>query len=300
MPEVEHPRVAHDPPPPAVRPVSRWRTAWPVTVSWLLTAVLVPLVGYGLFGGDAYRGYPERTVLASRAGDVFTLAVLPVLVLAGIGSRRQSLRAHLLWLGLLFYLAYSYGLYLIGWQQNRAFVGYAVVVTLACASLLDGLARIDVGAAAPAFRNLRTRVLGWFFVVIGIAFTGLWLTDVLPMTFGGRLPTTLGVGGAPYAVYVLDLTVALPTVVVTGIMLVRRHPAAPAIGGVVLVKILTLFTALWLGTAAAALDGLSVPFTADMVPSALLLLGGLWLLVHHARRLAPPRQGWLRRELWRA
>jgi len=278
--------------------VDRARAAWPVSVSVVLAVLLVPLAWYGLFFDEAYRGYSADVVLTSRAGDLLTLLVLPLLVFAGIRSRRGSLRAHVVWLGLLFYLAYSYALYLIGWQHNRAFLGYAVVVTLSSASLVDGLVRLELGAVAPAFRRLHSRAVGWFLLAIGVSFTGLWLSDVLPSVYGGRAPVHLGVGGTPYAVYVLDLVVALPTVVVTGLMLVRCHPAAPFLGGVVLVKITTLFTSLWLGTGAQVLAGRHVAFTPDMVPGALLLIGGVILLLVGSRRLEPPRDGWLRPELW--
>ena len=98
-----------------------------------------------------------------------------------------SLAAHVVWLGLLFYLAYSYSLYLIGWEQNQAFLAYAVVVTLSVACLLDGVGRIDVRAVQPAVRDLRTRGLGWFLVVVGTLFVALWLSDVGPLLGGGRL-----------------------------------------------------------------------------------------------------------------
>jgi hypothetical protein len=237
-------------------------------------------------------------VLTSQAQDVLTLCVLPVLVLCAHGSRRGSLRAHVVWLGLLFYLLYSYGLYLVGWPQNRAFLLYVVVVTLCAAALVDGVARIDVVAVQPAVAGVRGRALGWFLVVIGVLFAGLWLSDVGPSAWGGRAPAHLGVGGAPYAVYVMDLTLALPVVVGVGVMLVRRHPVSVVLGGVVLVKVVTLFTALWLGVLVSLVAGEAVPFTPDMVPSAVLLVVLLAALVRDLRRLGQPAPGWLRVALW--
>ena len=80
------------------------RTRWTIGVTWLLTAVLAAATLYGLFSDRAYR--LDRTVhLESMTQDVLTLAIVPVLVWAGRRSRAGSLRAHLLWLGLLGYLA---------------------------------------------------------------------------------------------------------------------------------------------------------------------------------------------------
>jgi hypothetical protein len=264
----------------------------------LVSALLLPAVLYGLLSSSAYRGYPHEVVVASRAQDVLTACVLPILVWTSVRARRGSLSAHVAWLGLLFYLSYSYALYLIGWQQNRAFLVYAAVVTLSVAALLDGVGRVDVRAVQPAVRDLRTRGLGWFLLTLGTLFVGLWLSDVGPSLGGGRPPAHLGLGGTPYAVYVLDLTVALPVVIATGVLMVRSHPMAAVLGGVVLVKILTLFTALWLGVLAALASGERVSFTVDMVPSAVLLLVTLTALARWHRQTGRPEDGWLRVRLW--
>jgi hypothetical protein len=293
-PGAEHPDRTHR----AAARGTRWRELRPVVGSAVVCAVLLPAVVYGLFSASAYRGYSPALSLSSRAQDVFTAAMLPVLLWTAVKARQGSLAAHLGWLGLMFYVAYSYSIYLIGWPQNRVFLLYVVAVLVATASLLDGLVRIELRRIAPAVRRLRTRAVGWFLVVIGVAFTALWLSDVAPSAFGGRAPSVHGIGGTPYAVYVLDLVVALPIVVATGILLIRRHPAGPVLGGVVLVKITTLFTALWLGVLAQLLAGEHVPFTADMVPSALLLVVTVTVIARSVRRLERPADGWLRSQLW--
>ena len=285
---------------PTGRTRDRWRERWPTIASVLVGVLLLPALVYGLMSTSAYRGYPHDVVVTSRAQDVLTACLLPLLVWTSVRARRGSLPAHVAWLGLLFYLAYSYSLYLIGWEQNRVFLVYAVVVTLSVASLLDGVGRIDVQAVQPAVRGLRTRALGWFLVVVGTLFVGLWLSDVAPSVHGGRAPEHLGPGGTPYAVYVLDLTVALPVVIAVGVLMIRCHPMAAVLGGVVLVKVLTLFTALWLGVLAGLVSGEHVGFTVDMVPSALLLLVTLTALVRWHRRAGRPGSGWLRVRLWPA
>jgi hypothetical protein len=293
-----------DSPQPAARkrgsstPVTPERHLWPLLITVLICILLVPAIAYGLLSDTAYRGYTGNLVLTSRAQDVLTALVIPILVWVSVRARRGSLPAHLIWLGLMFYLSYSYAIYLIGWPENRAFLIYVLVVLLAAAAFVDGLIKVDPDAVQPAVRAFRTRGLGWFLVVVGVAFIGLWLTDVGPSALGGRAPLNLGPGGQPYAVYVLDLTVALPMVIATGVLLIRRHPVAPVLAIVVLVKITTLFTALWLGVVAQVLAGRHVPFTADMVPSAVLPVVTIVVLVRAVQTLDHPQDGWLRDELW--
>jgi hypothetical protein len=274
------------------------RKLWPVLVSVLVGVLLMPAIAYGLISDSAYRGYGQDLVLASRAQDLLTTLVIPVLVWASVRSQRGSPPAHLLWLGLMFYISYSYAIYLIGWPQNRAFLIYVLVVLLSAAALVDGVVRVDPSAVRPAVRIFRVTCLGWFLVVVGVAFTGLWLTDVGPSVWGGRAPVQLGPGGTAYAVYVLDLTVALPMVIATGVLLLRRHPMAVVLAGIVLVKITTLFTALWLGVLAQLAVGQHVPFTADMVPSAVLPVVTIVVLVRAARHLGRSDDGWIRDEIW--
>ena len=271
---------------------------WPVTVSVLLTVTLLPAVAYGLLSPTAYRGYGQDLVLLSRAQDALTALVLPTLVWASVRSRRGSFAAHILWLGLLFYLAYTYAIYLIGWQQNRFFLVYVMAVLASVAALVNGLVRVDSAAIQPAVGGFRTRGLGRFLVIIGVAFIGLWLSDIGPSALGGRAPAHVGPGGTAYAVYVLDLTVALPVVIVTGVLLMRGHPMAVLLAGVVLVKITTLFTALWLGVLAQVLAGNQVALTPDMVPSAVLPFVTIVVLARGVRRLGRPADGWLHAELW--
>jgi hypothetical protein len=273
-----------------------WRAEWPVAVSWALGAVLVTATLYGLLADGAYRAGRELEVMGFGQ-DVLTLAAVPVLVWAGHRSRAGSLRGHLLWLGLLAYVAYSYAIYAVGNPHNDAFLLYTAALGLSTAALLDGLARVDVPAAARAFTGIPTRWAGWLLIVTGSAFALLWLTDIVPTIPGDGLPASLGPGQAPFAVYVLDLAFALPAVVATGVLLVRGHVAGPVVGTVVMVKVVTLFLAGEAMTAALLLDG-RAPDPAPTVVSSVLLVAFIVLLARGARRLAEPSAGWLRPTLW--
>jgi hypothetical protein len=270
-----------------------------VVASWALAGVLVPAALYGMLAADPYRGASAQLALGSRAQDTLTLILLPLLVWAGHRSRAGLLPAHLLWLGLLSYLAYSYAIYLIGWQQNAAFLLCTTAVTLSAVALVDGLVRIDVDATAPAFRRIGVRGIGWFLIAVGTVFAALWLADLAPLLIGTGRPRNLGPGGVAFAVYVLDIVVALPAVVAIGVMLVRHHPAGPPLAAVVLIKIVTLFVVLWVGAAALPATGLPFTVTPDMLAGAVLLVVSLAILWRAARRLDRPAPGWLRPALWR-
>jgi hypothetical protein len=124
-----------------------------------LGAILLTTTLYGLMSDHAYR-LDRKLELESIAQDVLTLAIVPLLIWAGHRSRTGSPRTHLLWLGLLAYVGYTYFIYAIGIPQNRVSLFYLAALTLSVTALIDGLGRIDVKALAPAFGRSSTAASG--------------------------------------------------------------------------------------------------------------------------------------------
>jgi hypothetical protein len=134
------------------RPAAPLRAWWTNGVTWLLVLVLTAATLYGLFSDRAYR--LDRTVhLESMAQGVLTLLVVPLLIWAGRRSSAGSLRGHLVWLGLLGYVAYTYLIYAFGVPHNSAFLLYLTALTLSiavCATVLWRGTR-ELGTPAPGW-----------------------------------------------------------------------------------------------------------------------------------------------------
>ncbi|MCK9824041.1 hypothetical protein NOCD_11150 [Nocardioides cavernae] len=256
----------------------------------LATTVLAASL-YGLLADTPYRSLPEATVLGARAQDACSIVVAGLLLWL---VRRPMLTAaaDLARLGLLGYLAYSYLIYATGVPMNRAFLAYVVIVALSLAGLASGLVRVSArqvpaGTASPRL----ARGTGWMLVVTGVLFAGLWLSTLLPFALGGARPDPEGVGGTPYPVFWLDLAIVLPAIVAVGVLLLRGRPAGPPLAVVALIKIVTLFTALWAGPVVALATSTDVHLGPDAVPSLLLLVASAWLVGRWLRSFpAPTRQ----------
>jgi len=250
---------------------------------------------YALMADDPYRGLAQETALAAAAQDVFSVGVAALLLCL---ARRTSARAHLIRLGLLAYVAYSYAIYLIGVPMNRVFLVYVVLVMTSGGAFLHGLLRLRP-AAWPRVANRRLeRGTGWMLVVVAVLFTGLWLSVLLPFALGGAAPSPAGPGGVAYPVYILDLVVVLPCIAVVGLLLLRQRPIAGPLATVALIKIITLFAALWTGVVVGFIDDGQVTLHADAGPSLLLLVisvvvAGKWL-----RSLSPDEGAYVRPTLW--
>ena len=252
---------------------------------------------YGLLAVNPYRGISEATQVSARAQDALSLAVIPVLLIAAKRSG-WSRRAYLVWLGLVAYLTYSYAIYLIGLPMNRCFLVYVGIELLAGAALIDGVVRIRPRGWARCPSRSLERGTGWFLAVTGLLFAALWLTVLVPFAFGGAEPTPQGPGGAPYPVFVLDLVVALPCIVGVGVLLIRGRVVGTPLAVVALVKIVTLFTALWAGVAMQAMTDVPVHLAADAGPSALLLAVSGWLTFRWLGHVRAGDGPFMRDTLW--
>lgn len=250
---------------------------------------------YGLLAEDPYRGLAHERAVGARAQDVCSLLVAVLLVYLAWDT---SARAHLVRLGLLAYVAYSYAIYLIGVPMNRIFLVYVVLVVCSGGSFLHGVFRLRPEAWPRVPSRRLERGTGWMLLVVAVLFSALWISVLLPFAFGGTAPSPAGPGGVAFPVYILDLTIVLPCVAFVGVLLVRKHPIAGPLAAVALIKIVTLFAALWAGVIAGLIEDGHVTLAADAGPSLLLLALSIALVVQWLRALNPDPTNFARSRLW--
>ena len=267
--------VAQPVPPPASQ-VGTPRTVAALVSTCVLAGAVVVASLYGLLAETPYRSLPEATVVSARAQDACSIVVAALLVLLVLRPV-TSTATQLARLGLLAYLLYSYLIYVTGVPMNRVFLVYVVIVSLSGAGLLGALLRVHDHPPASTASPRLTRTTGWVLVVTAVLFAGLWLSVLVPYALGGSAPEPAGVGGTPYPVFVLDLAVVLPAIAAVGVLLLRGRAVAGALATVAVLKILTLFTALWAGPVLAVATDADVHLGPDAVPSLLLLAASAWL-----------------------
>lgn len=254
----------------------------------VLSTLVVTASLFGRLADAPYRSLPDTTVAAARAQDACSILVAVLLVVLARG-RVTSTAADLVRLGLLGYLTYSYLIYVTGVPMNRMFLVYVAIVAISGAGLAAGLVRVGVSSppASTASRRL-AQGTGWMLVVTGVLFATLWLSTVLPFVLGGDRPEPEGVGGAPYPVFWLDLAIVLPLIVGVGVLLLRGRASGPPFAAVALIKIVTLFTALWAGPAVALATGADAHLGADAGPSLVLLVVSAAITTRWLRSFDPP------------
>lgn len=228
-----------------------WR-ALPVirdlTVPYLLSlataALLVVSSVAGLVYGERGLYAPDpRTLPAFLGQDGVTLvAGVPLLLGAVWAARRGSVRGLLLWLGALFYVAYSYAYYLTVF--NALFLVYVGVVSMSLYGLIYLLVSVDAAGVRARF-SVRTpvRLAGGFLMVMMGLFGAMWGAAVVAALAAGSGPSDV-----QRTVWPLDLAIAFPAGFWGGVWLWRRRPLAYVVAPLLLVKLGFLGTTLSLNS----------------------------------------------------
>jgi hypothetical protein len=159
------------------------------------------------------------------AQDIANLAVVaPLWLTFAVLALRGSLRAYLLWLGVLTFTVYNYVIYTFSVPFGSLFLLWVAVLGMCIYSLIGGVTVIDHNVVKSSFANQRTiQVVAWFLIITAVLFSFLWLSEDIPALLSNTRPQSLvDMALPPNPVHILDLGFFLPAVIATGVMLIKR------------------------------------------------------------------------------
>jgi len=236
-----------------VPPTTTLRVETASRTATALTFVVVAAAIVASIGGLAVHGlYTDDTAWATaalRGGDLVTLVlVVPGLIAATLLARRGSVRARLIWGGLLGYGVYNFAFYVFGAAFNDLFLAHVVAFSASIFALIAWAAELDARAIAARF-DARTprRAVAVLLLAVATVFATLWTTFSIAYAVRGHL--TLGAATLPgmHLVFALDLSLMAPSMAIGGVWLWRRLP-----WGSVLATALCVFGAAYQTNLAAA------------------------------------------------
>ncbi len=212
-----------------------WLT-YPIAILMALAASV------GLFGSGLYRDNPS--LLAQAIGqDLVTLFLaLPALVMSAYLAGRGSIRARLVWFGMLVYVAYTYASYAFGIRWNPLFLSYVALLGCSAYALIGSLGSVDRAAIKAAFTT-RTpiRAVGIFLLVIAGVFYLMWLSEAVPASLAGTVPQSVQQDGTPTnVIHVLDMGLLLPGLAIAAVSLLRKRPLGYTLSAAFLVNLVFL------------------------------------------------------------
>jgi len=200
-------------------------TWWVMSAAAAVIALLASAIGLadvdGIYGRET-ASFVDQAIAQDLVNAALTAPA--TLVLAWL-AWRGSVRAGLLWTGVLTFTLYNYVIYTMSIHVGPLFLAWVAVLGLTFFSLVGGLRALRPTVVAARLAGAPRRVIGWYLVVIAGVFTMLWLSDIVPAMVEGRVPqgaVDLGLPSNP--VHVLDLAIFLPAVIAIGRLVLLRRP----------------------------------------------------------------------------
>ena len=203
-------------------------TAW----LWLsIAAALLAVAGsvIGLAVASIYAGLAPAFLPQAVAQDSANLLIVsPMWLILAALALRGSLRAYLLWLGVLTFTVYNYVIYTFSIPFGPLFLLWVAVLGMCIYALIGGVTAVDHRAVAAHYTSRRAvTVTAWFLIVIAVLFGLLWLSEDVPALLAGVRPQSVIDMALPTnPVHILDLAFFLPAVIATGVLLLKRRPFA--------------------------------------------------------------------------
>jgi hypothetical protein len=216
----------------------RMRAAVTLSVAALASMVGASIAGLVMDG--IYRD-PPSTASMLRGYDLVTLLVAgPLLAAALWGVRRGSARAQLVWVGMLAYGVYNYGLYVFGSAFNDLFLVHVAAFSGSVFALVFALSALDVAGIAARLRpRTPTRWISGFLGLLAVGLGGMWIVNALRFAMTGRMPDSSALVETPILVhlaYTLDLSLLVPGYALAAVLLWRRAAWGYVLAAVVLVS----------------------------------------------------------------
>lgn len=267
-------------------------TALAPSTYWLsgtLALVTAAAAAGTFFIPGVLRGPAVMNGSARGTALVVLVVAIPALLLSMRTAALGSVRALVVWLGAIAYIAYQAVLFTFETPFNQLFLLYVGMFSLSFWSIVVIVRQLDLESLRARFSpKLPVRGLATYALIIVVVNALAWLQNVLPGMLSSVPPSWLdGTGTSTNAIYVQDLAFWLPLAAVAAVLLWRRRPwGFLAIGPILtywVIESVGVAVDQWFGHAA---DPSSTVVSVVMVPAfGVLALVGLIPLYIYFRHL---------------
>lgn len=232
-------------------------------ITFNLTIIIAVLAAIASAGGFFIKGLYRDNLLVTSGwygNDLVTLFVaVPLLAGAMFYAGRGSLRAQLVWLGMLDYMLYNYAFYLFGAAFNGFFPVYVALFTLSIFALIYGLTALDVNSVKSVSRaGTAVKWISGYMVFIALGLSTVYLAQWIGFVVSGQLPPIVTLTEHPTSVvFALDLSLVVPVLALAALWLWQRRSWGYALAVIANTKGAVYMLALCAVTASAVHSGAS-------------------------------------------
>jgi hypothetical protein len=194
---------------------------------WLTLAIAVLVLiasSAGLFLKSTYSRETMSWTVQTFGQDIANLVAAVALLLAVYFVNKGSVKAFLVWIGVLLALIYAYVIYAFDVHFNSLFLVYVAILGLSIYALVSSMVCLHLGSIQPYFSaNTKARPVSVFLLLIAVLFSFQWLSEDIPALVAEKIPQSVAENGLlTNPVHVLDLGLLLPAMIITSMLLWRR------------------------------------------------------------------------------
>jgi hypothetical protein len=250
-------------------------------ILWLLTGLLsLASALTGILIPDIYNRVISNSIMPGVYGqDIMTVAASLVLLLLTITAKERGLKRQIVVLGILGYLFYAYGIYVIERVYNILYYLYLLIFGLSFWSLVYKLVKIEPSVRQKIRVPGAIRIASMIFsLLVAVVFSILWIVQLLPLVQMGEKIEFL------YSVYILDLCFIMPAYAIVGVMAAKKSgPGLLLIPAMFVLGFILIFS---LAISETVKPQFGLTFNAgDLLPSLVLSILFLVLSILFFRRL---------------
>lgn len=200
---------------------------------------IVKIYGQGLYKNDSVS-----CVAQGKASDLVTLVLgIPLLMISLYFSNKGSFRGKLMLTGTLGYFLYTYMSYAFLWNYNPIFLIYVILMSASLYAFILSLMSFDIADVPSKFKaGLPVKFLSGFQFFIAFVIGMMWLGKIAP-SLAGAVPAGLE-HYTTLVIQAMDLGIVVPTGILSGVMLLKRKPVGYLLSSVVIIKGITMLTAI--------------------------------------------------------
>ncbi len=210
----------------------KWnKILWILIALMALSASLIGVINQGI-----YQKFRTATALpAILSQDLIAVLASIAMLFMIVRIKEGDFVKQSILLGIIGYLFYIYGLYVVGKMYNVLYLIYMAIFSLTLFSLVYGIANIK----KKAFDNVKIqknvrKVSAAFLFLIPIIFYPMWIIEMWPFMQEMRVPLVNS------NVYILDVCFLLPVFFMMAVMLLKGNEFAILLTPVLLIKGFTL------------------------------------------------------------
>jgi hypothetical protein len=255
------------------------RALWAATGLLALAAALWGVADPGIYSGVV----TPDLIPGAYSQDLISVAASIALIFLAVSAGPGRARSHILALGLLGYLFYAYGIYVIERTYNGLYLVYMAIFALAFWTLTAAATGLRQDPRVPSLPRALRIVSASGALLQPLIFYPLWIAMLLPLMGSRNQIDSL------YSVFILDLCFIMPAFLLLAVLTFRSRPLGLLLLPALYVLGFTLIFSLALGELVKPLFAAETNFQALWLSLALstffAILGSL-----HLRKLEIPAQ----------